>query len=549
MLTKKWWRCIKNPLLPIIIVAILCLALILPLGIPVLASDPTYSGGSGSSSDPYIIANKTDLDAMATFYQGSGAMTVYYYSLSNDINLTSTSLPIGIPAVPFNGHFNGNGHVISGLTIIGNLDNRGLFGVTSDATITSLGLQGVTISGNTNVGGLIGEENENTGGNSISNCWVSGTVTGNNCVGGLLGEYIGNYIAGYDAGDSISNCYSTVIVNGINSSQNVGGLVGYVQYGSLNNCFASGAVTGNQQIGGLVGGSQDLNMSYCYATGNVSGNETGTVIGLGGLVGSGTVYYGMTIQNCYTKGNVMGTGSSSEVGGLIGNISSAWGNLCNINYCYTIGNVTGGNPASGNGDTGGLIGSSSSCAITYCHTQGNVVGGVPSGNTFTGGLIGRSSNDSVIRHCWTSGSVMTGYQIGGLIGHVGNDADIMYCDSTGNVGGAIPAIYAGGLIGYSYASIITDCYSQSIVASVTYSAGLIGYAKNGVFQGTTQGAIIDCYTLGNLLTNNDPHNPVTITDSYNKTASPSIRMITQIGILLISGRHMETIKAHFLKGR
>jgi uncharacterized membrane protein (UPF0136 family) len=246
MLRKKMWRCIKNPLLPIIIVAILCLALILPLGIPVLASSPppTYFDGSGTNLDPYIIANEQDIDNMANYYNNvSGEPDPYYYIMVNNINLPSSDFtPIGMnhseTGEPFNGHFNGNGYVISGLTITGNLDNRGLFGVTSDATITSLGLQGVTISGNTNIGGLIGEENENTGGSSISDCWVSGTVTGNNCVGGLIGAY-------YSEGN-ISNCYSTASVSCDASSTDIGGLIGHIQDGSIDNCFASGAVTGNQ---------------------------------------------------------------------------------------------------------------------------------------------------------------------------------------------------------------------------------------------------------------------------------------------------------------
>jgi hypothetical protein len=287
--------------------------------------------------------------------------------------------------------------------------------MTSDATITNLGLQNVNISDintNSEVGGLIGDENENTGGSAISDCWVSGTVIGNAVVGGLIGDY--------DTDGIISDCYSTATVTGNATSRYMGGLIGSVRYGSLSNCFASGPVTGNKYVGGLVGGGEDLNLSYCYATGNVSGIGPNYEYE-GGLLGYGTSDYTNTIQYCYATGTVTGIGSGSEVGGLIGSISST-GNPYTVTYCDATGNVAGGNPENGNGDTGGLIGSSSYCAITYCYyapsdEEGGVVGGDPSGHhTSTGGLIGSSANDAEIEHCWTSGSVMTGYQIGGLIG-------------------------------------------------------------------------------------------------------------------------------------
>jgi The GLUG motif len=266
MFTKKWWHNLKNLFVPITLV-IVCVAVTLPLDSPVSAQTGPGLSGNGTISNPYVIANEGDLETMAAFYKGgSGSVTVYYYSLSNDITLTSENFtPIGVSGgtgVPFNGHFNGNGHVITGLKISGDIFYCGFFGCTSDATIANLGLQNVNISDtntSSGVGGLIGGEFENIGGSSISNCWVSGTVTGNAVVGGLIGDY--------DTDGSISDCYSTASVTGNATSRYMGGLIGSVRYGSLSNCFASGPVTGNNHVGGLVGGSEDLNLSYCYARG------------------------------------------------------------------------------------------------------------------------------------------------------------------------------------------------------------------------------------------------------------------------------------------
>ena len=93
------------------------------------------------------------------------------YILMNDINLSSIDNwePIGSDSARFTGTFDGNGHVIKNLTI-----NRpdgqaaGLFGYTNKATIKNLGLENVDVSGNNNVGGLLGWHYQA----SISNCYA-----------------------------------------------------------------------------------------------------------------------------------------------------------------------------------------------------------------------------------------------------------------------------------------------------------------------------------------------------------------------------------------
>jgi hypothetical protein len=66
----------------------------------------------------------------------------------------------------------------------------------------------------------------------------------------------------------------------------VGGLVGVNSYGTVSNCYATGAVTGEEDVGGLVGDNDPHGtVSNCYATGAVSGTGTTSAGCLGGEYG------------------------------------------------------------------------------------------------------------------------------------------------------------------------------------------------------------------------------------------------------------------------
>lgn len=70
------------------------------------------------------------------------------YVLGADIVLTGTWEPIGTRLSPFTGSFDGNGHVIYGLTISGGGADTGMFGFARNAQITRVALEEATIKGN-----------------------------------------------------------------------------------------------------------------------------------------------------------------------------------------------------------------------------------------------------------------------------------------------------------------------------------------------------------------------------------------------------------------
>ena len=195
-----------------------------------------YSGGSGTSGDPYKIGTATDLLAL-------GGNTGDYdanFVLTADIDLAVHTFTTAVIApdtdntnscfdgARFIGVFDGNGHTISNLTInTGGIGNNylGLFGfVGSGGKIENLQLENFSITGGDGsafIGGLAGED-----AGTISNCFSESDVTGGNnsfYMGGLVGVEVND--------GNIIDSYSTGTVIGGNDANYIGGLAGGI-YGN-----------------------------------------------------------------------------------------------------------------------------------------------------------------------------------------------------------------------------------------------------------------------------------------------------------------------------
>ena len=106
----------------------------------------------------------------------------------------------------------------------------------------------------------------------------------------------------------------------------VGGIVGKVQAGTIENCSFSGSVTGGY-TGGIAGGlnSNNVTISGCVNAADVTGTTAGGILG----------YWKTTaaIQNCYNTGSVTG---SAKAGGIVGQLNKG-----TIENCYSIGGIGG----------------------------------------------------------------------------------------------------------------------------------------------------------------------------------------------------------------
>ncbi|MHC4575427.1 MAG: GLUG motif-containing protein [Planctomycetota bacterium] len=251
-----------------------------------------YDDGDGSPGNPFQINTPAQMDEIGQHSEDWDKCFI----LTADIDLsayTGTSFHIiGTPTWPdyFMGVFDGNGHTISNFTYTSTgTDYIGIFRRTG-GRIKDLGLINPNVdagSGNI-VGGLVGSLSEGPG---ISNCYVEGgSVSGTTNVGGLVG-----YMR-----QTISNCYATASVSG---TTNVGGLVGQTAYkATIKNCYSEGSVSADDNVGGLVGINYQ-EVINCYSTASVSGTTK-----VGGLVG-----YGVPV--CASFWDTQTSGQSTSGGG------------------------------------------------------------------------------------------------------------------------------------------------------------------------------------------------------------------------------------------
>ena len=323
----------------------------------------SFAGGKGTKDDPYQIATGSQLAYFAKRVNAEEYGEKYadtYFELTEDIDLGGKEwTPIGETVADlimggheyfvFSGNFDGNGYTIKNLTIGTETspysgDVCGLFGATS-GTIEDVVLENVSINyvgGNhssgygfrmggalvgysmgdivnctvigldmkagsdgsyvalNSIGGLVGVQD---GGTTVSHSRVSGKIeesTKKGNVGGFVGTLAKGSSAKYCGADV------SVEVTGNGRGIAVGGFVGIgngvtTDETLIENCYATGNITGAEYAGGFVGNISGLNISNCYAKGNVSNSFVGA--SFMGTDAASNNYYG-TVKNCYATGLV-----------------------------------------------------------------------------------------------------------------------------------------------------------------------------------------------------------------------------------------------------
>ena len=220
---------------------------------------PTMPEGLGTAEQPYLIRDARDLGTV-------WLEPLAHYRLAQSIDLSGITWSMAV--IPwFGGSFEGSGYLISNLHIQG-AEYLGLFGqLGSTASVSSLGLETVEVVG---TGGFVGAlAGLNKG--AIAASYDSGSVSGSSDVGGIVGcNWAG----------SIAESYSSGSVGG---TWNVGGLVGS-NMGSAANCYSTGFVNGYDSVGGLVGDNVGGMITFCYSAGTVAPTGEGAT-DTGGLVG------------------------------------------------------------------------------------------------------------------------------------------------------------------------------------------------------------------------------------------------------------------------
>ena len=300
------------------------------VSVSVQAADkmPSYSvyatvtlPGNGTEQDPYLIATADDLQAI-TSMEGDAP----YFKLTADIDLTEWIadnndgngwIPVGGSSSGLRGHFDGDGHTISGLWTDETYEYGGLFAkVTQGAEVKDLHVEiasGHTVSGTVYAGGIAGINDGN-----ISGCIVTGDISGGQYVGGIAGS----------SSDKIHQCRHDGQITATHASANVGGIAGS-NSGEISECKSEGSITANgasAQCGGIAGGNgADGNIHDCYGLSDVTASGTSSYAA--GVVG----YNEGITERCYSAGNIAG----ATVAGVSGYNDGA---SATLNGCIALNN-------------------------------------------------------------------------------------------------------------------------------------------------------------------------------------------------------------------
>lgn len=229
----------------------------------------------------YAIRHAADLAWLAeavktqnATYKNSNAVLVADIDLSTISNWT----PIGAEGAVYSGIFEGLKHSISGLTINASSSYQGLFGSVKNAT-----LQNFTVSGEMNilrpafrVGGIVGSAESTKLSNLTNNVDIT-VANDSSCthIAGIAG-------AAAETGTVVSHCVNNGTINAANSSNCVGGIVGY--------------------------SNSNVNIEYCLNAGDVSSTHTAPY--LGGILGYINNGGFKGVNNCLNIGQITVDGNT-----------------------------------------------------------------------------------------------------------------------------------------------------------------------------------------------------------------------------------------------
>lgn len=347
--------------------------------------------GAGTQADPYLVTSTNEFNKIGNVLKSGETV---YVKLAADIDYDgeawtqadATGAPIFL---------DGDNHTVKNVKA-----ECGLF-ANLEGTVKNLVIEGAEITVATEQGGILA------------------------------------HTAGVNEGDNVTIQNVTVRNSSITNVGYVGGLVGRITRGVVDNVNVEATVSGSARVAGIFGHA----ISSTITNSSSAGTVTATDYYVGGVVG---LMYDCTVKNCSSSANVTCeslANSYSRVGGLVGEIFKG-------------------------------------ASIEKCHATGKIVGK----GYFGGGLVG----------CVNVTETVDGNTIVGTV-------DIKQSYATGDVSlirdGNLKDAGAGGLVGcvYTGKTVITDCYATGAIEADRYSAGFVGDLWTG-----SEVVITNGFTNGDL---------------------------------------------------
>ena len=243
---------------------------------------------TNSSTNPWLIANEEDLEALACIVNTDQRRDGYYLQTEN-ITLTKEHTAIGTRIDLGNYSYNeyyfegtydgGNNNTISGLKINKPSEQyQGLFGDIYKATIKNVVIVDCDITGATYTGGVAGYAFGSYDTYSvIKNCSVSGEIK----VEGNSKHFHGGIVGTINRA-TVEGCVNSATVTCNVDAEGYGGIAGYMSRdeSKIKDCFNAGVVTGRKYVGSIVGKKLDGTLTNNYhsveTTGGVGAEDAAT---------------------------------------------------------------------------------------------------------------------------------------------------------------------------------------------------------------------------------------------------------------------------------
>lgn len=473
---------INKKLLIIIVALISILALANSVSAACDPLNPNPFSGSGTVSDPYLITDCCQLQAMNTSTSAHYLITNYIdCSITNGWNGGQGFKPIN----DFYGSLDGNDNTIFALGVNrpSEYEIGGLVKILHPgASIKNIAVSKWTINGRRNVGGFVDENN-----GEVSHITGSGLTITN-------GEYTTGGIAAvsYSGGSIHDITLNNVDITGHAAT---GGVAGKLYDGGLyeNYDLDNVRVTGTTETGGLAGRVANSAVVNNAVLKNVL--VTGSQSYTGGI--AARVYSSSTVSDSsITSSEVRSIAQST--GGAFGRVEHS-GTIINNILVDDVSVITTGD------DSGLLIGDMghSNPSITLSRVTNSVIN---SSANNVGGLIGyNGGNNFSMSKCSVEDSVIGNYSsttdnVGGLAGIIRAPAHLSEIKISGvsvNVNGSSAvgsAMIGTGETAFSSDLELRDSYVvNSVVNVINKSAGYgtsLGIGKEGNLKGTIKNVFV-----------------------------------------------------------
>ncbi len=447
--------------------------------------------------------------------------------LYNDVYLSSLNQeywePIGTSDIPFKGKFDGNGHIIHGLTLKVN-NYVGLFGYVQNATIENTVIDGVELVSTTalSVYGCIGSVCGQAKGSVIRNCHTqNGNLDFTNFDTYRNPSYVGGMCGYLENESQVVNCSFTGVVRSVKDY--VGGIAGAVSLSEIDSCSVMvgdgvTAVYADSYAGGITGAvfyrSIAASIKNCTVANGVevSANKVGTwdtVCAYEKLLDGINLYNGA--YEIYTPAQLVlfrdrVNGGDIKINGrLMNNISMAQAGTFTPIGCESAGgyqgvfdgqNYTIDSLSITDQEYAGLFGYISKAGTAVK----NLVLNAPSLNTvnndFLGFVVGMATQKASVDNCHVTGGNLLRTAngspkcVGGIAGKADVGATVSHCSFQGIIQAMEKKV--GGIVGeLNSGAVISSCYvmGPSTVWGDDYVGGIVGEI---IDDATTA---VDCYAI------------------------------------------------------